>query len=187
MTEYFEIFTSDNQPLHILKPRHQVHRDGDWHRTVQVFVINPQEHLLCNLRSAAKDVYPRFWDVSVGGHVAPEEPLLHTALRELKEELGIQVRPHELRFLTHYSSEGYDETTQHTDREHAAVFLYKTHLTCPDFDFAKDEIDAIEFLPIHYLKQNFLSSLPEIRIIPMGETYARLLDEIEDGLVNLGV
>jgi 8-oxo-dGTP pyrophosphatase MutT (NUDIX family) len=38
----------------------------------------------------AKDRYPGWWDVSVGGHVDPGEDYLTAAIREAGEELGLQ-------------------------------------------------------------------------------------------------
>ncbi len=184
MTEFFEIFDEQNQPLHFTKPRHEVHRDGDWHRTIQVFVINEKEQLLCNLRSKDKDVYPAYWDISVGGHIAPMEHSLQTALRELREELGINVQPHELRFVTHFSLDGFDETTHHTDREHATVFIYKTHLNTDDFRMAEDEIDALEFFPVSFIKQSLKSEIPAIRFVPLKTQYSELLDKISDFLTH---
>jgi isopentenyl-diphosphate delta-isomerase len=181
--EYLEIYDQDNQPLHILKPRPLVHRDGDWHRSIQVFVVNAEEQLLCNLRSPYKDVYPAFWDISIGGHVAPEEPVLFTALRELEEELGIKVLPQELRFVTHCSTESTDASTGHTDREHVSVFLYQTYLIPGDFHMAEEEIDALEFLPISYIRQSLLQEVPPFRFIPMTDYFVGLLERVEAALL----
>ncbi|MBC8110222.1 MAG: NUDIX domain-containing protein [Verrucomicrobia bacterium] len=180
MTEYFEIYDEDNQPLHYLKSRGDVHRDGDWHRTIQVFVVNQAEQVLCNLRSKEKDVYPLCWDISVGGHAAPGESSLQTALRELREELGVAVQPQELRFIMHCSLNGKDESTQHIDREHAAVFLYKTHLHTDDFKVAEDEILSLEFFAVPFIKQNLRANIPAMRFVPLQEIYTHLLNKIEE-------
>ena len=178
--EHFEIFDNENQPLHYTKARHQVHIDGDWHRTVQIFIINEQEQVLCNFRSAEKDVFPLFWDLSIGGHVSPGESYLNAALREVYEEVGIKLEPHELRFIVHFSIDGWDETTKHIDREHAAIFLHRTHLTIADFDFAEDEIETLEFFSINEIRENILSDVPAIRFIPLRDTYIQILDKIEE-------
>jgi len=180
--EHFEIYDQDNQPLHYSKPRNLVHLDGDWHRTVQIFVINQQEQILCNYRSKEKDVFPLFWDLSIGGHITPGESYLSAAVREINEEIGIKIEPHELRFICHFSLDGYDETTKHIDREHATIFLYKTHFTTADFHFAADEIDAIEYFSFEDIRKSLLSEVPAIRFIPLKEIFIQILAKIEEAL-----
>ncbi len=50
-------------------------------------------------RAADKDSFPSMLDISCGGHLATGEDSLTGALRELKEELGLEVSPEELTFL----------------------------------------------------------------------------------------
>ena len=59
------------------------------HRAVHVLVFNCSGELLLQKRSAEKDIQPDKWDSSVGGHLAPGEPYLAAAYREMSEELGL--------------------------------------------------------------------------------------------------
>lgn len=59
------------------------------HQAVHVFVFNSEGAIFLQRRSRHKKIQPGRWDTSVGGHVAPGEPPLEAALREMKEELGI--------------------------------------------------------------------------------------------------
>lgn len=86
--EIFEIFERDGKVLGE-KPRHLVHRDGDWHKSVQVLVFNRAGELLIQRRSSSKDLYPDLWDYSVGEHLQPGENDVTGALRGLEEELGV--------------------------------------------------------------------------------------------------
>ncbi|TKB23993.1 NUDIX domain-containing protein [Desulfopila sp. IMCC35006] len=71
--------------------RQEVHNDPSLiHRVVHVLVFNPAGELFLQKRSPFKDVHPGKWDTSVGGHVEAGESYEHAALREMKEELGIQ-------------------------------------------------------------------------------------------------
>ena len=86
--EQFEIFRGDGTRLGLM-PRSQVHREGQWHRAVQVLVYRSDNRLLLQQRSAAKDLHPGCWDTSVGEHLLPGEAYLDGAVRGLKEELSI--------------------------------------------------------------------------------------------------
>ena len=109
------------RPLGVRKPRGEVHRDGDWHRSVHIWIADGDGRLLCQLRGLDKDTHPGRWDVSCAGHITAGDGSLDTAARELEEararaphahcrisrprltrvarrqELGLSVRPDELR------------------------------------------------------------------------------------------
>jgi len=59
------------------------------HRVVHVLVFNREGSLYLQKRAMDKDVQPGKWDTSVGGHVNQGEDYFEAALREMKEELGI--------------------------------------------------------------------------------------------------
>ncbi len=71
--------------------RQEVHGNPSLiHRVVHVLVFNPKGELFLQKRSRCKDVHPGKWDTSVGGHVDAGESYDDAALREMREELGIQ-------------------------------------------------------------------------------------------------
>jgi isopentenyldiphosphate isomerase len=80
--------------------RRRIHEQRLVHRSVHVLVFDSAGRLLVQRRHADKQTYPRFWDVSVAGHVeesdytgGPDDDLeaVHAAVaaRELREELGV--------------------------------------------------------------------------------------------------
>ena len=70
-------------------PRRRVHMEKLLHRAVHVVVEDGAGNLLLQHRSATKDSFPGWWDVSVGGHVDFGEDYDRAAAREISEELGI--------------------------------------------------------------------------------------------------
>ena len=89
MTEYFETFNPDGEPLGLV-PRPQVHREGLWHKSAHVFLFTPNQELYLQRRAADKDLYADLWDYSIGEHLVPGETYHDAAQRGLQEELGIQ-------------------------------------------------------------------------------------------------
>ena len=63
------------------------------HRAVHVLVINANGDMLLQKRSAHKDIQPGKWDTSVGGHLEPGESYRDAAVREMREELGLEGLP----------------------------------------------------------------------------------------------
>jgi len=98
-SQYNSIITSDWGPCYYpspkptgqIKERGQVHKDGDWHRSVQVWVAQKDTNnvrVLMQRRSKYKDTHPNQLDVSCAGHVNAGDDILETTMRELEEELG---------------------------------------------------------------------------------------------------
>ncbi|WP_207435619.1 NUDIX hydrolase [Sabulibacter ruber] len=177
--EYLALFDQDNQPLGKVLPRREVHVLGHWHRTSQIYVLHPQHGYLCHQRSALKDLFPSLWDISIGGHLAPEETYETCALRELSEELGIEVQPDRLEFVAVVSVDGKDERAQLLDREHAGIFLYKTELEVTGFNIQQEELVEVEYIPVKQLQQDLQNSNPSRAYIPMQQHYAEILSLLE--------
>ncbi len=72
-----------------LASRERVHREGLWHKSVNVYLFRSDGRLLLQRRSASKDICPGLWDLSVGEHLQPGETYEEAARRGLEEELGL--------------------------------------------------------------------------------------------------
>ncbi len=73
------------------KPRSEVHARGLRHRAVHVLVFNSRGEIFLQKRSMKKDRQPGVWDSSCSGHVDAGENYEATAVRELREELGLDI------------------------------------------------------------------------------------------------
>jgi len=59
------------------------------HRASYILVFNQAGQLFIQKRSRSKDIYPGTWDLAAGGVVLARESYEESALRELREELGL--------------------------------------------------------------------------------------------------
>jgi 16S rRNA (adenine1518-N6/adenine1519-N6)-dimethyltransferase len=93
-----EIFDVVDERDRVLRQasRHEVHKNKWRHRAVHVFVFNGKGELFLQKRSRWKDAYPSCWDSSAAGHLNAGDDYEETALREVREELGVEVRRVEL-------------------------------------------------------------------------------------------
>jgi isopentenyldiphosphate isomerase len=71
--------------------RREVHRRGLRHRATHVLVFNSAGSVFLQIRSMTKDTHPGVWDSSASGHVDCGEDYDACAMRELSEEIGLQV------------------------------------------------------------------------------------------------
>ena len=90
--EPFDVVRADGTPTGIVKPRGQIHRDGDWHRALHVWIAGIDDEgdafLMFQRRSPRKDTWPNRFDATVGGHYRAGETFTES-LREIEEEIGI--------------------------------------------------------------------------------------------------
>jgi isopentenyldiphosphate isomerase len=91
--------------------RAEIHEKGLLHREIHIWFITPQEEIIFQHRSKNKDTYPDKLDATVGGHVEPNMSYEETAVKECKEETGINIDVDRLIFLTKIKTKSFDKKT----------------------------------------------------------------------------
>jgi len=88
-----EIFDVVNDGDEVIgqRPRSEIHRLKLKHRAVHVLVFNSRGELFLQKRSMKKDCFPGAWDSSASGHVDSGENYDACAVRELREEIGLEL------------------------------------------------------------------------------------------------
>lgn len=101
MTEILDIVDEQGRPTGRTSPRSEVHAQGLLHRTSHVWLLRRRgraTELLLQHRSPAKESYPDCYDISSAGHIPAGAGFEESAVRELREELGIEAREEDLVF-----------------------------------------------------------------------------------------
>ena len=128
MKEYFDVLDENGNLTGLKKLRNEVHRDGDWHKAVHIYIINENGEILLQRRCATKDSNPNMLDISCAGHLTSGDNSLEGALRELKEELNMQVNPNELNYIkTIKRSSKY--TSTFINNEFDDLYILRTNKT----------------------------------------------------------
>jgi isopentenyldiphosphate isomerase len=154
--ELFDVVNEDGSPTGIVKRRADVHRDGDWHRAIHVWLHGERDgvpFLLLNLRSRDKDTWPLRLDVTVGGHLAAGEDTSH-AYREIHEEIGIEADPWRLLFI------GRRKAIGQTERELQDVFLYRDDRPLDAYAPNPAELAGLVELPVASALDLFSERVP---------------------------
>lgn len=132
MTEYFDLLSPTGEPLGITKERNAVHRDGDWHPSVHIFVIQG-DRVLLQRRKWDKESFPGKLDLACTGHVDAGEDYLTAARRELQEELNLSAVGHG-RFVSN---------------EHCRVYLLNPTVPLTTLRYQAEEIDELVWVDRH--------------------------------------
>ncbi len=86
--EMVDVVDGDDRVLRQVT-RAEMRRENLLHRAVYLLVFDERGDILVHRRTITKDVYPGFFDVTVGGVVDAGEDYATAARRELAEEVGI--------------------------------------------------------------------------------------------------
>ncbi len=170
--ELFDVYRADGQPTGDAKRRADVHRDGDWHRAVHIWVYGQDdEHgafIVMQRRSLAKDTWPGVLDVTVGGHYRAGESLLDT-LREAEEEIGVRVTPGDLVPLGIRVAVNEQPEEGIYDHELQDVFLFRDERPLAEYrphPAELAELIRIPLLPLTELQRGQPGSITVQRIAP---------------------
>ncbi len=106
--------------------------------------------VLLQKRSSRKESYPGCFDISAAGHVAAGDQLLDSAVRELKEELGIQAESGQLHFVG--SRYGYHEDVFYgrpfRDAEISAVYVYREPVDEKALCLQAEEVETVSWMDL---------------------------------------
>ena len=97
--EFFDVLDENGNKTGKIKLRSEVHRDGDLHKSVHIWIINYNGDVLLQRRCPTKDSYPNMLDISCAGHLTAGDSSLDGAIRELKEELNLDINPKDLQLI----------------------------------------------------------------------------------------
>ena len=142
--EPLEIYTPDGRPTGRSKARGQVHRDGDWHLAFYCWIVRAGPNgpeLLLQRRSEVKDTWPGRFDASAAGHVRFGETRSEM-VREVLEELGLEVAESELMRLPSHRQEHYHPNGI-IDREHHELNLYRCDLSLERYRPSPTEVSGL--------------------------------------------
>lgn len=141
--EWFDIVTPQGKVVG-RAPRSLCHGNPNLlHSVVHVHVFNSNGELWLQQRAATKEIEPGKWDTSVGGHVASGEKISAALLREVKEELGVDMMPNEP--LYNY--------VMKNDIESELVYTFRGIHNGP-FKWPRQEIQAARFWTIKEIRRN---------------------------------
>jgi len=139
--EYIDIYDENNNPTGQKKEKQKAHEDGEFHRTAHVWIINNKNELLLQKRSASKKTHPNCWDISGAGHIKAEESVIEGAIRELKEELGVEAEEKNFEYIVTIKS-----TKNPKNMEFQYVYLLHTDKEINEYIFEDEEVSEVKYV-----------------------------------------
>jgi protein-tyrosine-phosphatase/8-oxo-dGTP pyrophosphatase MutT (NUDIX family) len=150
---WLDIVSKDNEPLGFSLPVGIASKNAAWHRGSQVIITTPSNKTLVEKRSKNIIFSPSLIDISLGGHVDVGEQPDETIVREVFEELGLEARKEDFKFLEIYKHKNYRPRY----KKYSCNFTYVYHLRLnkedPALTLQREEVELATFLSLAQLKR----------------------------------
>lgn len=113
-------------------------KKGMFHRVVSIYTVSKDGHVLITRRAIQKS-HPHRWEITCGSVLAGETPL-QGAIRELKEETGLEAGPEDLKELYFYTDE----------KRHCVYYGFIMSVESKDtvITMSPEETDKYMFMPL---------------------------------------
>ncbi|MCK5815930.1 MAG: NUDIX domain-containing protein [Flavobacteriaceae bacterium] len=175
--EFIDILNDD---LSFLKTclKSEAHKHGYLHASVHVWFYTVNGEILLQKRSPNKIAFPNLWDVSVAGHISTGETAIASAVREIKEEIGLNILLKDLEYIGLHR-ELHQHTNDFIDNEVHYIYLSKLSTNINQLTIQEEELSAIKLINIHTFSEALKEPNHESIYVPHHPTYySFIFDEI---------
>ena len=173
--ELLDLVDEDGNPTGEREDRAIMHATGLRHRTAHLWLMRKHEEqveILLQKRSADKDSYPGCYDISSAGHIPAGMDFIPSALRELKEELGLTATADELtlcgqrRFFHHQTFHG----KPFEDHQVSNVYVLVRDVDPATLTLQASEVQSVIWMPLCDVRRRVEAGDPD---------FCTVLEEVE--------
>lgn len=158
------------------------HRHGIFHPTVHIWFYTNYGEILIQQRGEFKDTHPLFWDVSVAGHVGAGEDIYNAAIREVKEEIGLNVTKEDLKEIGVFKS-NQQHSKNFIDNEFHHTFLCELKVPFSALTKQSSEVEALNMIPLVAFADEVWGLANTAKYVPHStEYYKTIIKSIKERL-----
>ena len=155
--EFFDVVDDLGNPTGGTVDRERAHAEGIPHRTAHVWIVrrkNDKVQILLQKRCENKDSFPGCYDISSAGHIPAGVGYIDSAIRELKEELGVDIRPEALVYcgVKNIVFDSVFHDKEFHDKQISKVFMLWLDLEEDEFTIQQEEIEEVKWMDFQECK-----------------------------------
>ncbi len=141
--ELLDVLDENGNPTGKVENKDVIHDTGLWHKEVAVLIQNEKQEYLVQKRAATKKQGPNKWGLTAG-HVDTGETYENAMVREIKEEIGIEVKPEELKSLGIFKQKYESEKT--TNNNYTKYYYYQTNRKIQEYTICEEELSELKYI-----------------------------------------
>ena len=168
MDEYIDLLNEAGEPTGTTCLKSEAHKKGLFHASAHIWIINNKKEVLIQKRASNKDTFPNLWDVSVAGHISAGEKPIISAIREVKEEIGLSIEQNDLNFIGTFK-----KRIQHykdlIDYELHHIYICTNNFDVNSLKIQTEEVSEIKSINIQSLIKAVNSK--KNNFVPHGNNY----------------
>jgi len=182
--EILEVVDEDDNIIG-LETKGKIHENELLHRVIHIWFITPKGEIVFQHRSKNKDLLPDKLDATVGGHVEKGDSYEETAIKECKEETGVDIDVNKLVFLNKKITAAYNEKWGKFHRNMNAQYAYLYEGKTSDLKTEINDGEGFEAWKIDDLPN--LSENDKLKFIPeiLREDMFNFFNKAKDNLIKI--
>ena len=166
MSEIFDIVDEKGIPTGKTIDRETAHKEGILHRTAHLWLMRKREtgvEILVQKRSRNKDSYPGCYDISSAGHIPAGVNFKPSAIRELREELGLDAMEEELLYCGTRRIRGEKEFHGKIFRDNQVsnVYCIWRDVEPATLTLQEEEVEEVKWISLAMCKKHVEEGNPE--------------------------
>jgi len=170
MDELIDVLDSNGKPTGKTAMKSEAHKHGLFHPTVHVWFYTHNGQLLIQQRGKEKDIHPLLWDVSVAGHIGAGEDYESSAIREVSEEIGLEITKEELQKIGVFKSiQKHHNDLIDCEFHHTYLCELKTPLS--NLKKQDSEVNALKLISLIQFSEETWGMANLTKYVPHGMEY----------------
>ena len=149
------------------------------HNEICCFILNDNKQILLQKRASTKRMHPNKWGLCAG-HVVAHESLIDAALREIKEEVGLDITVNEL----HPFAERFVNLDTY-DSQVTYFYYIKTNLKASEFKIQIEELSEVKWFSMDEVIEMIENNDESVVFSYESDTFKKKWLELFDNLKNI--
>ena len=175
--ELLDVVDENNNLIGKTEDRELIHQKGLYHREVGIWIMNEKGEILVQKRSANKKQAPNKWGVTAGHVDAGQEPI-EVAIREVLEEIGLELSKEDIEFLFVVKKYKKFSDTQYNNN-FQCIYFTKTNREISEYIIQEEELSEVKYISIEELEK-IIENKDEKYTFSKSEYFEKLIEILKE-------
>lgn len=178
MEELIDVLDENGEKTGEIETRKKVHEKGLCHRIIVVAIIDKNGYLLMQQRSENKETNAGKWDISTAGHVSSGQTSKEAAIREVSEEVGLEIAENELNYISTYKECKRVKENYIANHVYDFYIVEKQEIDINKIKMQESEVQQVKLCSIEEVKE----ILQDKKVVHRPQVYEELFKYLKNNI-----